>query len=131
MARGFRGLSGGFRGGGGRRGGGNGADSRSSGRSRSSSKGQVKGGKVVQYAIKDSKGKTKYYGTTNNPRQRAVEHRQSGKLGEGDELVVQTKAVSRKSAEKVESARLASHRRQYGRNPKHNISRDGKYHNPR
>ena len=124
-------MAGGFRGGGGRRGGGSGAGRRSSSRSsRTSSKGQVKDGKAVQYAIRDSKDKTKYYGTTNNPRRRAAEHRESGKLGKGDRLVVETKAVSRKSAEKVEAAKLGSHRRQHGRNPKHNITRDGKYHNP-
>ena len=126
-----RGIRSGLRGGGGRSKVGNGAGRTSSRNGRASSKGQVKGGKAVQYAIKDSKGKPKYYGTTNNPRQCAAEHKQSGKLGKGDKLVVQTKAVSRKSAEKVEAAKLGSHRRQYGRNPKHNTTGDGKYHNPR
>ncbi|MXY20286.1 MAG: GIY-YIG nuclease family protein [Dehalococcoidia bacterium] len=136
MARGFRGgfrggsRGGGFRSGGGRRGiGSSGGGRRSSGRSgRSSSKGQIKGGKSVQYAIEGSRGETKYIGTTNNPRQRAVEHRQKGKLGKGDRLVVETKPISRKSAERVESAKLASHRQQHGRNPKHNTTNDGRYH---
>ena len=98
MARGF---SGGYRGGIGRRGSSsgsnrsrsNGAGRRSSGSStRTRSKGQVKSGKAVQYAIKDRRGKSTYYGTTNNPRRRAAEHRKSGKLGKGDRLVVETKA---------------------------------------
>ena len=119
----------GFRGGRGRRGSGGGG--RDSSRSKSASKGRVRGGKAVQYAIKTPKGETTYYGTTNNPRRRAAEHRESGKLGKGDRLVVQTKAVSRKSAEKVESAKLNSYRRQNRHNPKHNTTGDGRYHNPR
>ena len=91
-------------------------------------KGQIKSGKKVQYAIEDSKGRPKYYGTTNNPSRRAAEHRKTGKLGRGDKLVVQTRAISRKSAERVEAAKLSSHRRQHGRNPKHNTTNDGRYH---
>ena len=129
MARGF---SGGYRGGVGRRSAGSGAGRRSSGsNSRARSKGQVKNGKAVQYAIRDRRGKAKYYGTTNNPGRRAVEHRKSGKLGKGDRLVVESRAIPRKSAEKVEAAKLASHRRQHRRNPKHNTTNDGKYHQPR
>lgn len=91
----------------------------------------MKSGKAVQYAIKDRRGKSTYYGTTNNPRRRAAEHMKSGKLGKGDRLVVETKAISRKSAEKVEAAKLASHRRQHRSNPKHNTTKDGKYHQRR
>ena len=42
-------------------------------------KGQVESGKVVQYSIRDRRGNPKYIGTTNNPRCRAAEHRESGK----------------------------------------------------
>ena len=91
-------------------------------------KGQVKSGKAVQYSIKDRRGKTKYIGTTNNPTRRAAEHRKTGKLARGDKLAVETRAVQRKSAERVEAAKLASHRRRHGRNPKHNTTNDGKYH---
>ena len=91
----------------------------------------MKNGKSVQYAIKDRRGKSTYYGTTNNPKRRAAEHRKSGKLGKGDRLVVETRAIARKSAEKVEAAKLADHRRQHKRNPKHNTTKDGKYHQPR
>ena len=67
----------------------------------------------MQYAIKDSDGHTKYLGTTNNPRRRAAEHRDTGKLGAGDKMEVQTKAVSRGAAESVERGRLASHRNKH------------------
>ena len=93
-----------------------------------SQKGQIKSGKSVQYSIKSRKGNTKYIGTTNNPTRRAAEHRTAGKLGRGDKLVVETRAVSRKSAEGMEAAKLASHRRNYGSNPGHNTTSDGKYH---
>ena len=137
MARGF---SGGYRGSvghrgsgtGSRRGGSSGAARRSgSSSSRGRSKGQVKNGKAVQYSIKDRKGKLTYYGTTNNPRRRAAEHKKSGKLGKGDQLVVETRVIPRKSAERVEAAKLAAHRRRHRRNPKHNTTKDGKYHQPR
>ena len=38
-----------------------------SGRGRQPAKGQVKGGKAVQYAIESKTGETKYIGSTNNP----------------------------------------------------------------
>ena len=93
-------------------------------------KGQVKDGKSVQYTIKDRGGRTKYIGTTNNPTRRASEHRETGKLGRGDKLVVETKPIPREVAERVEAAKLNSHRRTHGRNPRHNITSDGKYHQP-
>lgn len=100
-------------------------------RGRSLSKGKIRGGKSVQYAIIGPGGrgqKTKYIGTTNNPRRRAIEHLQNGKMSKGDRLVVQTKPISRKSALRVESSKLAAHRRQHGRNPRHNRTNDGGYH---
>ena len=50
--------------------------SRGGGRSGSSSrgsrpKGQVRGGKSVQYSITSPRGRKKYYGVTNNPSRRA------------------------------------------------------------
>ena len=95
---------------------------------RSRPKGQIKRGKAVQYSVKGRKGNTKYIGTTNNPSRRAAEHHRDGKLGRGDKLVVETRAVSRKSSEHVEAGKLASHRRQHGSNPKHNTTKDGKFH---
>ena len=108
--------------------------SRGGGRSGSSSrgggrpKGQVRGGKSVQYSISSPRGRKKYYGVTNNPSRRARDHRKSGKLASGDRFRVETRAVSRKKAEQVESAKLASHRRSHGgRNPEHNTTRSGQF----
>ena len=107
---------------------------RGGGRSRSSSrggrrpKGQVRGGKSVQYSIRSSGGRPKYYGVTNNPSRRAKQHRESGKLARGDRFRVETRPVSRTKAERVESAKLASHRRSHrGRNPQHNTTRSGQF----
>ena len=94
--------------------------------SASKPKGQTSG--VVQYSIKNAKGDTKYIGTTNNPRRRAAEHSKAGKLGKGDRLVVETRAVSRKSAESVEAGKLKTHRRRHRQNPKHNTTNDGRFH---
>ena len=118
------------------RGGGSRSSPRVGGSGRSSSKsgggakpkGQVGSGRVVQYSIKNSEGATTYVGSTNNPTRRAGEHRDSGKLGPKDKLVVETRAISRRSAEKVEAAKLGSHRRSQGSNPKHNVTNDGKFH---
>ena len=107
---------------------------RGRGRSRSASrsvrrpKGQVRGGKSVQYSITSSRGRKKYYGVTNNPSRRAREHRESGKFAPGDRFRVETRAVSRKKAERVESAKLASYRGSHrGRNPRHNATRSGQF----
>ena len=130
MARGY--SRGGYRGGARRSSGGRSSARRNSNsRSGARPKGQIKSGKKIQYAIEDSKGRPNYYGTTNNPSRRAAEHKKTGKLGRGDKLVVQTRAISRKSAERVEAAKLRSHRRQHGRNPKHNTTSDGQFHPPR
>ncbi len=102
---------------------------RSSGGNRSgSAKGQIRRGKAVQYSIKSPSGETKYTGTTNNPRRRAAQHSQSGKMQKGDKLRVETKPVSRKTAEGIEARKLADHRNQQGRNPQHNKTNDGQYH---
>ena len=83
MARGFRGS------------GGRSSGRSSTGRARSnSSKGRIGGGKTVQYSVKNSRGSTKYVGSTNNPRARAAQHRESGKMGAGDKLVVETRGIS-------------------------------------
>ena len=105
-----------------------GGRSRSASRGSSRSKGQVRSGKSVQYSIKSSRGRTKYYGVTNNPSRRAAEHRESGKLARGDRFRVETRPVSRTKAERVESAKLASYRRSHGgQNPQHNTTRSGQF----
>ena len=109
------------------RGGGRGRSPSGGGRS-SQPKGQVRGGKAVQYSIKGTDGQTRYIGTTNNPARRAAEHQQSGKMGQGDRLKVETRPTSRSKAEGVESAKLREHRQANGQNPQHNKTSDGKYH---
>ena len=94
-------------------------------------KGQIKSGKSIQYSIKSRDGTTKYVGVTNNPRRRAAQHSGDGKLTGGDRLVVQTRPTSRRSAERVEAAKLATHRRQHGTNPRHNSTNDGGFHRPK
>ena len=106
----------------------NGNSSRSS--KSNSSKGKIGGGKAVQYSVKSSRGKTTYVGSTNNPRARAAQHKESGKMGSGDKLVVETRAVSRPDAQKVEAAKIKAHRQQHGKNPTHNKTKDGQYHLP-
>lgn len=126
------GRGGGFRGGrSARRGGRTQSNAGRSGRGRRSQgrpKGQVKDGKAVQYAITDKNGQTKYIGTTNNPRRRAVEHRESGKMKQGDKMQVQSRAISRQKAEQLEGGRLKGHRRETGSNPERNTTNDGRYH---
>ena len=122
MARGYR--RGGSRSGG---------RSRSSGTQRGGSRrqtqeGQVKDGKVVQYAVKDKNGKTTYIGSTNNPARRAAQHKASDKMRRGDTLEVQSRPITRGKAERLESGRLKGHRQQHGRNPQHNATNDGQYH---
>ena len=125
MARGSRssgrsGGSGGSRAGGGR--------ARGGGSRQQTTKGQVRDGKVVQYAVKGKSGATKYVGTTNNPTRRAAQHQQSGKMQPGDSLEVQSRPLPRGKAENLESGRLKGHRQAQGRNPQHNTTNDGKYH---
>ena len=129
-----RGSGGGFSrsSGGGPRGSGGGRGSGPRGSSpngASKPKGQVRDGKKVTYSIQDQGGNTKYIGTTNNPSRRASEHRESGRLQQGDHLQVQTSPISQSAAERVERAKLADHRRTHGgQNPRHNTTNDGKFH---
>lgn len=123
-------MAGGYRGGNGKSSPRVGSGGRSSPKASSSGKpkDQVSSGKVVQYSIKNKKGSPTYVGATNYPTRRAGEYRESGKMAPGDKLVVETRTVSRAAAEKVEAAKLSSHRCSHGSNPKHNVTRDGKYH---
>ena len=91
-------------------------------------KGQINSGKTVQYSLQDSRGNTTYIGSTNNPTRRTAQHQQSGKMQPGDKLRVETKAIPRKVAEKVEAAKLASHRQNHGQNPRKNNTNDGRFH---
>lgn len=127
MPRSFGGRSSGPRSGGARSEGGRSQSSGSRSQNRSP-KGQVKNGKSVQYAIKGENNETKYIGTTGNPRHRAAQHMESGKMQLGDRLEVQSRAIPREKAEGLEAGRLQGHRQTHGQNPKHNTTNDGKYH---
>ena len=105
-----------------------GAQAQRSGSRQQSPKGQIKGGQAVQYAVKGKNGQTKYIGKTNNPRRRAVQHRESGKMGPNDKLEVQSKAISHGKAERLESGRLKGYRQEHGHNPQHNTTNDGQFH---
>ena len=49
-------------------------------------------------------------------------------MGAGDRLVVETKAVSRRDAQKVEAAKIRAYRHKHGANPTHNKTNDGQFH---
>ena len=91
-------------------------------------KGQIKQGKSVQYKIESPSGETTQIGVTNNPRRRAAEHQRSDKMRKGDKIKIETKPVSRKTAERIETRKLSEYRAKHGRNPRHNKTNDGKYH---
>ncbi len=89
---------------------------------------QIKDSKAVQYRLVDKQGNTKYIGMTNNPAARQIEHLQSGKMKAGDRMEIQSRAVDRNKAERLESGRLHGHRQSnQGKNPSGNKTRDGKY----
>ena len=82
-----------------------------------------RGGRVRGYTLRDSKGRIKYVGVTNNPRRRAAEHRRDGKRGK---LKVETRPMPRGFARHWEKRKLARHRKTHrGRNPVHNKTRSG------
>ena len=126
MARGYQGASRGGSKSGGAKSGGQGQ--RRAGAGGAKPKGQVRSGKTVQYSIKDARGNTRYIGTTNNPSRRTGEHAETGTLRRRDTLVVETHPIPRQTAERVEAAKIAAHRRRTGSNPQRNKTRDGKYH---
>ena len=75
------------------------------------------------YTIRDSKGRIKYVGETNNPQRRAVEHKRAGK---GGTLQVETRPMPRGWARRWEKQKLARHRKTHGgQNPAHNQTPSG------
>ena len=104
------------------------AGARRVGRNTQSTKGHIKEGKVVQYAVKNKAGQTTYIGSTNNPTRRAAQHLKSGKMQPSDKLQIQSRAIPRAKAEGLEKGRLEGHRRTNGRNPQHNVASDGQFH---
>ena len=92
-------------------------------RSRSRRRAAGKGGTVRGYALRDRKGRIKYYGVTNSPSRRAAEHKQDGKRGK---LKVETRPMSRAYARRWEARKLAVYRKNHrGKNPVHNKTRSG------
>ena len=80
--------------------------------------------KKVTYKLVD-KGKTKYIGTTNNPKRRNAEHSKSGK--KYDYLQVTSSRVSKSEAEKRETRNIRSYKKATGKRPKYNKTSDGKF----
>ena len=83
---------------------------------------------VVAYSVYNSRRKRTYVGTTDNPERRAAQHVKSGKLKRGGELVVESKRMPRRDAERLEAKKIAGYRRRTGRLPKDNKTPDGRYH---
>lgn len=100
---------------------------RSSSRSSKHGTGRSSEGDVVVYSNYDSRGRRTYIGSTNNPDRRAAQHIRSGKLRKGGKLVVESKPMSRRSAEKLEARKIQGYRRRTGRLSKHNKTPDGRY----
>ncbi len=138
MARfGFRGgrRSGGFRSSGGgkrsgepRRGASGSAGKNRGQRSHSNSKPKSSKSGVSVYSLYNSSGKRTYVGSTNNPNRRAAQHTNHGNLEKGGKMVVESKPMSRKSAEQLEAKKIQGYKRRTGKLPKHNRTGDGQYH---
>ncbi len=93
---------------------------RKSSRSASGNKRSVRG-----YTLRGRNGRINYIGVSNNPDRRAAEHKKDGKRGS---MKVETRSMSRESARRWESGRLATYRRNNGgKNPPANKSRSGRW----
>ena len=78
---------------------------------------------VRGYTLRGRNGRINYVGVTNNPRRRAAEHRQNGKLGW---MKVENWPMSREAGDSWEAGRLAVYRRYHGgKNPPQNKTRSG------
>ena len=95
-------------------------------RSRSARRSSQKGAMV--YSIYNSRRKRTYVGTTANPERRAAQHANSGKLRRGGKLVMESKRMPRRDAERLEAKKIEGYRRRTGRLPKDNKTSDGQYH---
>ena len=125
---GFRSSSGGRRSGGPRRGASSSAGRSRGRRSHSNSKPKSSRGGVSVYSLYSSSGKRTYVGSTIDPNRRAAQHTKHGKLEKGGKMVVESKPMSRKSAERLEAKKIQGYRRRIGKLPKHNKTGDGQYH---
>ena len=66
-------------------------------------------------------------GTTKDPVRRAAQHARSGKLAKDDKLVVESKRLPRRAAERLEAKKIQGYRSKTGRLPKHNKTPDGQF----
>lgn len=81
--------------------------------------------KVYGYSLRDKKGRRVYTGTTNNPRERRLEHRGAGK--KFAKFRIETGPMSRADADAWERASLKGYRNAVGKNPVYNKTLDGQW----
>ena len=81
---------------------------------------------MVVYSLFNS-GKRTYVGTTNNPKRRASQHRRSGKLSSGGTFKMESRRMSRRSAENLEARKILDYRNRTGKLPKNNKTSDGRF----
>jgi predicted GIY-YIG superfamily endonuclease len=77
---------------------------------------------TVTYELKNG-NEVVYVGTTNDPERREQEHRDAGKKFGG--MNVTSKKMTDDGAKKKEAERLATYRKNQGKNPKYNKDSDG------
>lgn len=77
---------------------------------------------TVTYELKQG-NKVVYVGTTDNPERRRDEHAEQGK--KFGNMVITSKKMTSEGAHRKESDRLATYRRNQGKNPKYNKDSDG------
>ena len=82
---------------------------------------------TVAYSIYDRDNKRTYIGSTNNPRRRASEHAKSGKLEPGGKLVVESRKMTRKSAQNLEGKKIRGYHNRTGKLPKNNFTSNGRW----
>ncbi len=77
---------------------------------------------TVTYELKDG-NKVVYVGTTNDPERREQEHRDGGKRF--GHMNVTSRRMTEDGATKKEADKLATYRKNQGKNPKYNKDSDG------
>ena len=87
--------------------------------------GKIKKNKKVTYELRGKNNKTSYIGETNNPRRRFFEHKKAGKIFSF--LKVTSRPLSKRSANKKETADISTFRKKYNKKPKQNKTWNGKW----
>ncbi|NQT63581.1 MAG: GIY-YIG nuclease family protein [Candidatus Marinimicrobia bacterium] len=82
----------------------------------------VKKRDTVTYELKDG-NRVVYVGTTNDPDRREQEHKDQGK--KFGHMNVTSRKMTDDGAKKKESEKLATYRKNQGKNPKYNKDSDG------